>query len=189
VKTSRDIIRKVNDKVVAEAQKERAAKPQPHSRSPRVRILGSPARDELDHVALEMFGQLLDSSKWDVELLPVELLTAELLDRIIEEDPPVICIASVPQDGLANTRYLCKRLRAKFPRLKIFVGRFGQNDDQLEVEREFLYEAGADEVESTLLAMRDKLRAWYPIFAAEKRDLITEGAPNEPVEEQAGIAG
>ena len=41
----------------------------------------------------------------------------------------MICIAAVPPGGLAQTRYLCKRLRARFPNLKIAVGRWGTGEE------------------------------------------------------------
>lgn len=91
---------------------------------PRIPILACPARDEEDEVALEMLSQLLGTVRWDVELLAPETLTAELVERVDQRRPSVVCIAAVPPGGLAHTRYLCKRLRARFPDLKILVGRW-----------------------------------------------------------------
>ena len=39
-------------------------------------------------------------------------------------DRPCVCLAATPPGGLAHTRYLCKRLRARFPDLKILVCRW-----------------------------------------------------------------
>jgi hypothetical protein len=55
-------------------------------------------------------------------------LTGELLDRVAERRPAAVCIATIPPGGLAHTRYLCKRLRSRFPDLKILVGRWGTHD-------------------------------------------------------------
>jgi hypothetical protein len=55
-------------------------------------------------------------------------LTAELLDLVAERRPGAVCIAAIPPGGLAHTRYLCKRLRSRFPDLKILVGRWGTQD-------------------------------------------------------------
>ena len=49
---------------------------------------------------------------------PDEALTSEVIDQVAEKSPRSICIVSLPPGGLAQTRYLCKRLRARFPDTK-----------------------------------------------------------------------
>ena len=92
---------------------------------PKVRILGCPARDQADELALLMFRHLFDSTRYEVELMSDAVLSSEVVALIGEKSPAMICIAAVPPGGLAQTRYLCKRLRARFPNLKIAVGRWG----------------------------------------------------------------
>ena len=92
---------------------------------PQVRILGCPARDEADELALHMFRQLLDSTRYEVEVMSDAVLTSEVVALIGEKSPALMFIATVSPGGLAQTRYLCKRLRARFPNLKIAVGQWG----------------------------------------------------------------
>jgi hypothetical protein len=68
----------------------------------------------------------------------------------------VILIAALPPSGLAQTRYLCKRLRVHFPELKVLVGRWGLTDST-DPARERLLSAGADQVATTLLETRGQL--------------------------------
>ena len=75
-----------------------------------------------------MLRYVLDPARWDLEVIAPATLTGELLDRVAERRPGAICIATTPPGGLAHTRYLCKRLRARFPDLKIVVGRWGTHD-------------------------------------------------------------
>ena len=75
-----------------------------------------------------MLQHVLDPARWDLEVIAPATLTAELLDRVAERRPGVVCIATTPPGGLAHTRYLCKRLRSRFPDLKILVGRWGTQD-------------------------------------------------------------
>jgi hypothetical protein len=49
----------------------------------------------------------------------------------------------LPPGGLAHTRYLCKKLRARFLKVKIVVGRWGLNDN-VEANRKQLQDDGAD---------------------------------------------
>ena len=114
---------------------------------PKVRILGCPAQDEADELALLMFRQLLDCTKYEVEIMSDAMLTAEVVARIGEKSPAMICIAAVPPGGLAQTRYLCKRLRARFPNLKIAVGRWGTGSD----DSDRILLSGADKVGTTMI--------------------------------------
>ncbi|HEX4589076.1 MAG TPA: AI-2E family transporter, partial [Gemmataceae bacterium] len=112
---------------------------------PRATCLLVPARDETDEVALRMLRGLLDPLRWDAEILPVAALAAELLERMATLRPAVVCVAALPPGGLAHTRYLCKRLRQRFPDVKIAVGLWGA-DSALAQAREVLAGAGADHV-------------------------------------------
>src|SRR4029077_17123156 len=85
----------------------------------KVRILGCPAAQEADRLALEMLRQLLDPSKWEMEVCGVEMLTAELVAVVADKQPSLICIGSLPPGRLAHCRYLCKRLRSRVPDARI----------------------------------------------------------------------
>ena len=121
---------------------------------PKVRILGCPAQDEADELALLMFRQLLDCTKYEVEIMSDAMLTAEVVARIGEKSPAMICIAAVPPGGLAQTRYLCKRLRARFPNLKIAVGRWGIGGSE---DSNSIVLAGADKVGTTMIETREQI--------------------------------
>jgi len=100
-----------------------------------------------------MFQQLLDSTRYEVEIISDAMLTAEVVARIGEKSPAMICIAAVSPGGLAQTRYLCKRLRARFPNLKIAVGRWGiGSEDSNSIQR-----AGADKVGTTMIETREQM--------------------------------
>ncbi|HSF57151.1 MAG TPA: AI-2E family transporter [Candidatus Binatia bacterium] len=120
----------------------------------RVRILGLPVRDEADELALLMCRQLLTPSRYEMEVLPDEALTSEVVDQVAEKCPALLCIVSLPPGGLAQTRYLCKRLRSRFPDTKILVGRLGT---QAGDHGDALLGAGADKVATTLIELRDQI--------------------------------
>lgn len=151
----------------------------------RPKILACPAFDQADSLALEMLQKLMAAEPWHFERVQTESLVAEVVERAIASKAQVICIGSVPPGGLAHTRYLCKRLRSQLPAAKIFVGRWGRKANE-DSEKQLL-EAGADAVSSSLLATRNQLNAWLPIFAqSDARDktvaaerLTIAGAPPE----------
>jgi predicted PurR-regulated permease PerM len=149
----------------------------------KVHVLACPARDDADQLALEMLRQLLHREKWDVQICGVELLSAELVAQAEETQAAVICIASVPPGGLAHCRYLCKRFRSRVPDARIVVGRWGLKSN-LGPNRDQLREAGADQVDATLLETRKNLHAWLPVFSQEQPESMKETVLN-PQEQHA----
>ena len=144
----------------------------------KILVLACPGRDEADRLALEMLRQLLDPVKWELEVLSVEMLSAELVALAAEKEPAVVCIGALPPGGLAHARYLCKRLRARLPVTKIVVGRWGLRGN-VQQNQEQLREAGADQVETTLLETRDDLNAWLPVLAHQESKAVAAGTARE----------
>ena len=134
------------------------------SEEPAIAIFGCPAHDEADRAALEMLKNLLDPHCWNLEVVAPETLSSELLDQVAEKQPALVCLAATPPGGLAHTRYLCKRLRARFPDLKILVFRW---DHQANAQKNpgQLLEAGADSISATLLEARQQLASLRPVLA------------------------
>ena len=136
-----------------------------------LRVLACPARDQADRLALEMLRQLLDPAKWEVEVAAVETLTAELVAQMAEQMPALVCIGALPPGGLAHTRYLCKKLRARFPEVKIVVGRWGLASG-VEEDREQLRDAGADLTATTILETRSQLTSLLSILAIDQAKTV-----------------
>jgi hypothetical protein len=123
---------------------------------PKVRILACPAHDEADEVALQMVQHVLDPMRFEVEFTKTTLLTAQVLSLVEQTSPEIVCIGLVPPGGFAQTRYLCKRLRARFPALPIVVGCWGGPKD----EAEHLARLGLDSIvhtSTTLLETRNQI--------------------------------
>ena len=78
---------------------------------PKVHILGCPAHDEADELALQMLQHVLDPERFEIEVTKAGLLAAEVLSLVEQSTPTLVCIGLVPPGGFAQTRYLCKRLR------------------------------------------------------------------------------
>jgi hypothetical protein len=135
---------------------------------PKVRLLACPGGDQADLLALEMLRQLLDPARWEVELLSIDLLSAELVALAGDKAPEVVCIGAIPPGGLARTRYLCRRIRARIPEAKIVVGRWGLTDNT-EDNQEQLREAGADQVATTLRQTHAHLVSWLPVLAQPEK--------------------
>jgi predicted PurR-regulated permease PerM len=132
-----------------------------------LRVLACPARDQADRLALEMLRQLLDPAKWVMEIAAVEMMTADLVTQVAEQPPALVCIGALPPGGLAHARYLCKKLRARFPEVKIIVGRWGLTGGA-EANRDQFQDAGADLTATTMLETRSQLNSLLPILTQEQ---------------------
>jgi len=137
------------------------------STAPKVLIVGCPVRDEANELALLMFWQLLDPARYELALLAHQTLTSEVIEQIAEKNPALVCIASLPPGGLAQTRYLCKRLRKRFPNLKIIVGRWGSRNEN---NGNSLLAAGADKVGTTMIETRDQVIQLSQISSPDATD-------------------
>ena len=120
----------------------------------RITVVGFAARGEADAVALLMLRDLLVPSGVDLEIGAPGRLSAEVVQHVRERDVRVVVVASMPPGGLSQARYLCKRLRAGVPDVRIVVGRWAASEDADEI-RAALIGAGADSVATRLLELRD----------------------------------
>jgi len=114
-------------------------------------VLGIPARDAADELALEMLARLAGPCEGRLELVSTVSLVSELTARAKDERPQAVCIASLPPGGVHRARSLCKRLRAAVPELRIVVIRPRVADlDEEDAVSGRLREAGADVVARSL---------------------------------------
>ncbi len=176
LRATREIVEDLGERAAAAAESA-AAPAGDATRTPaprQVRVLACPGCDGADALALEMFRQLLDPTRWEVEVLSIDSLSAEMVALAGDKAPAVVCIGALPPGGLAHTRYLCKRLRARLPEARIVVGRWGLKGN-VEQNLEQLREAGADQVETTLLETRNHLSAWLPVLAQQGAKTTADG--------------
>lgn len=126
-------------------------------RGPRARVLGVPAHDEADVMALTMLDQLAPDKGARLEVLSSSLLVSEVLARIADDLPEAVCISSLGPVGVRQTRGLCKRLRQAHPDLRIIAARWGYEGDRQRMAQS-LKRRGADHVVTTLAEALDLLQ-------------------------------
>jgi predicted PurR-regulated permease PerM len=154
LQTIRDIVQHLAD---AQAQADKAASAANGTASPagtpRGHIVGVPARTLGDQIALEMLSQLFDSFTCEIEQLSTVTLASEVLMAVEQGAPDLICITALPPGGLTQARYLCKRLRTRFPEVRIVMVRPSVAADTDESSQR-LIEAGANTVATSLTEAR-----------------------------------
>jgi predicted PurR-regulated permease PerM len=88
----------------------------------RVSVVCLPARDEADEIAGLMVADVVWERGIDLEVLATDMLAGEVLDRIGQDAVRAVLVSALPPQATAHARYLGKRLRARFPELRIVVG-------------------------------------------------------------------
>ncbi|MGE0684586.1 MAG: AI-2E family transporter [Candidatus Binatia bacterium] len=114
-----------------------------------VNLLIIPARSKNSAIVMDMLHFVLDHATCAVHTLSTEALASEVLVAVERECPILVVITVMPPGGNSQARYLCKRLRSHFPRLRILIVRPGVDSNsslgQDSIVQSFL-EAGADKV-------------------------------------------
>ena len=121
------------------------------------RIVGVSARTVTDETIWEMLAQLFDPQKVQLESVGSSYLGSELPSGepggVSADAPDLVCVISVPPGGLAQARYICRRLRAKLPNTPLVVIRPGGQANAQESSQR-LTEDGARQVCFTLESAR-----------------------------------
>jgi hypothetical protein len=123
-------------------------------------VVGAPVLDRADELALKMLSRTV-APHIQINSLTTDMLTSELLARLEEAEPDVVCISALGPGGVGQVRYMCKRVRQSFPLLPILVGRwaFHGNADRMISNTK---ERGATNVVITLNAALDALSKQAP---------------------------
>lgn len=169
LKATREIVEELptlQAQIKAKSQSADETSEAPADSASKIVILGCPARDETDGVALLMLKEVLDSNRYEVTVTAA-MLAAEVVQLVEDTKPAILCIAAPPPGGQAHTRLLCLRLRSRFPDLKIVVGRWGLDQD-LENKRQQLLSAGADQFGTTLQETRNQIETLAQLVAAPR---------------------
>ena len=99
-----------------------------------------------------MLTQLLQRQGLTAQNAPGKLTVGELLDLVEKSDADAACISVVSPSTVIQARYLCVKLRTRFPQLKIVIGLWGttQGTQGVTDAAKRLRDSGADEVVTTL---------------------------------------
>jgi hypothetical protein len=134
-----------------------------------------------DRLALQLLAERLPAERWEIKLLNNGVLASEVLAALRDQQPAVVVVATLASESLTQTRYLCKRLRAADPDVKIFVGHWG-NGPLSPSLRTQLIDVGVDNVVAELSGLQKLLESWSTPFAV---NAATDESPNR---EKVGTA-
>jgi predicted PurR-regulated permease PerM len=110
------------------------------------------AHDEADQLAAMALA-----AESGAQLIPHPLLANEAMQEIEKRGCKLLLISSVPPQGANHASYVARRIKRKFPRLKIIVALWTRAEN-IERSRQRLKDAGADLVVTTFPEALQALR-------------------------------
>ena len=150
--------------------------PVPPADASRICILCLPARDEADEIAGLMLAQVLEMTGCLVQTISVTALASEMVDLVEQHKADVVCISAMPPAAATHARYLCKRLRGRFPDANLIVGLWNVKGD-LSKARERIGCGPATRVVGTLADAQEEIRRLIQPLLLRPRE---QGQPDSP---------
>ena len=174
----RTLVDDIQDRVVKDNEKSADMQPTNEALPGPITVCIVPARDEADEIVGAMLLRRLTARHVSAELLTTDVLKSEVLERVAELAPQAVYISALPPAALLHASFLCKRLRPRFPDLKIVVALW-HAEGGMEKGRARLLAAGASEVVVTLKDSIEKLPPAALVTAMRSPDAQPESVAGE----------
>ncbi len=149
-----------------------AEKPSTLSKHP---VFCLPAADEADEIVAIMLSHALEREGYKAESLSFKTLANEMVAQVAESGCTVACISATPPHDDLHTRYLCKLLRSKFPKLYIVVGLWDSEADEARLTRR-RERLEVDKIVTTLVEALEYIRPLAVLDPVEEVDSSREAA-------------
>jgi 3-deoxy-D-manno-octulosonic-acid transferase len=104
-----------------------------------------------------MMAQVLEQEGYCAEYASVDKLASEYLEIVEKKGVQVVVISALPPGATAHARYIVKRLRSRFPELRVIVGLWTM-PGTLERAKERLGSTGTTVVAGSLEQAAEELR-------------------------------
>ena len=114
-----------------------------------------------------MMAQMLEHHGYCSEYVSVEKLASEYIELVEKKKVQVVVVSALPPAAVTHARYIVKRLRGKFPELKIIVGLWTMTG-QIERAKQRLESAGTTLVVGSIAGALEQIRQTVqPLLVAE----------------------
>jgi hypothetical protein len=91
-------------------------------------IIGWPANDEGDELALLMLAEILQPARCEMRVLSSQKPFSEAMNEIEHRHPALVCVGSLAAGSQLGARQFCQHFRSRHPDLRIIVGCWGTKD-------------------------------------------------------------
>lgn len=111
------------------------------------KVMARALQGQADSLVLSLLSQALPSTI-ELETSVAPQLIGEWMDHITAEQPALVCISSMPPGAQLAASVLCRRLRSRFPNLRILICQWRSPDQEFDPKP--LREAGANLIATNL---------------------------------------
>jgi len=133
----------------------------------KITVLILPARAQADEIVAAMLAQLLEVRGYCTVAATSDVLAGEMVDMVEGKKADLVCVSAMPPAALAHARYLCKRLHAVHPDIKLVVGLWTLKTD-INRARERIACSGDVQVTSTLHEAQEQIEQFArPLMVLE----------------------
>ncbi len=153
----------------------------PPSPSNPTQVLGLPAFASADGLLLELLAPCLAGAEAQLEVLPPQTDLEAQVREVVRRRPQAVFIATLPPEGGAKARYLCRRLRAALPHASVTVLRPSLGSDDPARSSAALREAGAGGVAESIQELLGALERTVIRRPVTRLDRPAETAPARSV--------
>lgn len=157
--------------------------PPPVSVSAQFPVVAIGGRWEIDTVACEMLVHALAFDGIFASQRPAGVVTSRYVDKLALEGAEIVCLSYFSPDPTATARNFCRRLRHRWPGLRIVLALW--NIPPAVLETLDAQQLGADEVVTSIAEAR--LRMARMLDGADRRDLQPPPMPEDDAERVAAL--
>ena len=143
----------------------RALAPPPAPPVRPVRVLILPVKTGADETAGAMLAHVLALADIGAEAVSSKMLVNEILADIDARHIGMVCISAVRPFAVMHARFLAKRLRVRFPQIKVMIGLWDSKKKAASAERK-PEDSSADWIVSTLAEAVHEVRQSAPCLPA-----------------------
>jgi CheY-like chemotaxis protein len=90
-----------------------------------------PSHGTADQLSAQLVAEFLSTNKYESHAASDASLCSEVLQQVEEVKPDVVLISTLAPHVGSHARYLCKRLRLRFPNTPVIVGLWNSDEDKL----------------------------------------------------------
>ena len=142
-----------------------------------VNVVSLPARDDGDDIANQMLVQLLALRGYCAHAIPVAALASEMVEAVEKRKADIVVVSALPPGAVSYSRYLCKRVHARYPDIAMAVGLWTLKGD-LKKAKERITCAAAVQIATTLGDMLDTVHQMaQPMIVRQDAERMTNDPP------------
>ncbi len=146
-----------------------------------VSVVCIPAKDEADEIAGIMLAQLLEPHGLRSVVLSATTATSQVIEQLDRHRPRVVCISCVPPSILRHARFVCRKIKDRFPQMKIVLGIWGTGTAPAESIRN----VSACAPESVATSLREGVEKILPLAAPHEQKVPADNGEHLSEHERA----